>query len=84
MHVDEVAKRVSRVRLQIRWSREETRSASAQQARHPGELLRNEVARAAAETRAGWVEAPRGDNKVPALQKFIEIVRQQCAGITRH
>src|SRR5215510_3536375 len=35
-------------------SRGETRSASAPQARHPGELLCNEVARAPAETRA-WV-----------------------------
>src|SRR5262249_40183074 len=42
-------------------SRGETRSASAPQARHPGELLCNEVARAPAETRtwvAGGAEGP--------------------------
>jgi len=33
-----------------------------------------------AELSAIW----RGDNKVPALQKFIEMVRQQFGGIARH
>lgn len=36
--------------------------------------------RVTAEFSAIW----RGDNKVPALQKFIEIVRQQSTGIARH
>ena len=36
--------------------------------------------RVTAELSAIW----RGDNKVPALQKFIEIVRQQFGGIARH
>ena len=36
--------------------------------------------RVTAELSAVW----RGDNKVPALQKFIEIVRQQLPGVARH
>jgi len=36
--------------------------------------------RVTAELSAIW----RGDNKVPALQKFIEVVRQQFTGIARH
>jgi DNA-binding transcriptional LysR family regulator len=35
--------------------------------------------RVTAELSAIW----RGDNKLPALQKFIEMVRQQCTGIAR-
>ena len=35
--------------------------------------------RVTAELSAIW----RGDNKLPALQRFIEMVRQQCTGIAR-
>ena len=36
--------------------------------------------RVTAELSAIW----RADNKVPALQKFIETVRQQFTGVARH
>ena len=54
---------------------------SAEKAKPDSVVLRKvDDLRVTAELSAIW----RGDNKVPALQKFIEIVRQQFTGIARH
>src|SRR5262249_61219289 len=79
------------LRLQICWSSEEARSASAQQARHPGELLRNEVARAAAEARArvgGGADVPevRDLSRVPGSRRQRapeEVLGEFCGAAVR-
>jgi hypothetical protein len=88
-------------RLQICWSGAETRSASAQQARHrtegavnvtlAGELLRSEVARAAAEARAwvgGGADVPEaGDlGRVPGSRRQRapeEVLVELCGAAVR-